>query len=187
MGVAALRHKGARDGIHSLEDLDDVIKEIGLIDVAIDQAKNEAHLRIVEAEEEKTRRVNEYGAAREELVRLAETYVGAMRLEILKDQKSRSLNFGSFGYRKQADKLTLPKKGTPDMDSLVISIDILAKNAPFSDIEIKTERYVPAAAVKTLSDGDLAKIGLKRIPGGDVFFVQPNRAEVKELEEVSKR
>jgi hypothetical protein len=110
-----------------------------------------------------------------------------MRLEILKDQKSRSLNFGSFGYRKQADKLTLPKKGTPDMDSLVISIDILAKNAPFSDIEIKTERYVPAAAVKTLSDGDLAKIGLKRIPGGDVFFVQPNRAEVKELEEVSKR
>lgn len=183
MGLVAVRHKGEMGGIQSEEGLDDVIKQIGLADLAIDQVNNELHLAVVELEEQATKRVAEIQAARAELLAVAETFVGVKRDELLGKLKSKQLNFGKFGFRKLPNKLQLPKRNTDEMAGLIAAIEEIKEVDPeYPDVEIKLEKYVLKAAVNGLSPAELQVIGLRRTIGRDEFFVEPDRAKVKELQ-----
>jgi phage host-nuclease inhibitor protein Gam len=179
--ATAVRHKGDQEGIQSVEDLDQVIKLIGLCDVRNRQIDNNWQLEKTRLKAEAIAKKEEVKTERRMLLAIAQQYVEAHRTDLLGDRKSRTLNFGKVGYRKGRDKLELPKKGTDEMEELVMEIERLAaiEGSPFSKVAVNVDKYVKKGGLTTLSDSDLDLLGLKNESGSDTFFVEADQEKVK--------
>jgi hypothetical protein len=106
---------------------------------------------------------------------------------VLQKKKSRTFNFGKIGYRKSPDAITLPKKGTDEMEALCDRIEEQQtgqKAHVFMEVMIRTQNYVLKSDLSGLEDEDFDAIGVKHAPGNDVFFVQPDREKLAEVENI---
>jgi phage host-nuclease inhibitor protein Gam len=197
MGLAAenIRHRGDMGGIADIEDLDQVIKLIGLHDIHLDQINIDMELAIKTAKNEALTRAAAVRMQRDNLLALAETYMSAHREEVLKKAKSKTFNFGKIGWRKSPDAITLPKKGSDDMEALCnriqeqqeAEIGIPPDDRMWGDVSIRTLRYVLKSDLGSIEDQALDMIGVKYAPGNDVFFVQPDREKLAEMENPARR
>ena len=179
--MQAIRHKGEFGGIATIADLDTAIKIIGLCDLRLEQIDHEMQLQINRIKSEALAKAAEAQAERDRLLRLCETFVRA-NTGILEGKKAAAFNFGKVGFRKAKDQIQIPRKGSDEMDALVRRIEeLIPEGAPWSEVKIHVQRYVLMADVKGLTDEQLAQIDLKRIPGSDVFFVEPDRTRLEEV------
>ena len=184
MGLAAaIRHKGEQGGILTTEDLDEAIKLIGLYDIELERINHDMETAITQIKADALAKASSIQADRTEWLGKAETFIHAKRDEVLKGKKSTALNFGKVGFRKSADKLKLPDKGSDAMEKLAADIEAMKDRgeAAFAEIAIRSQRYVLKADVSKLDAENLALIDLRRSPGSDVFFVEPDREKVKEV------
>ncbi len=185
MPLAAVRHRGEMGGIEGIEDLDRTVKLIGLYDIRIQQINDEMQVAINKIKEEALAKRQVIEADRAGLLALAQTYVKANRDMLLNGKKTRSLNFGKIGFRMSTAKLDIPKKGSDAMAELVALIEKLAAEQPepFAGVPVITEKSVQKSGLQFLSDDELALLGLERPDGDDVFFIQPDRAALAEVQD----
>lgn len=185
MPVAAIRHRGEMGGIEGVKDLDQTIKLIGLYDIRVQQINDEMQVAINRIKDEALVKRQEIEADRATLLALAETFVKSNRDVLLEGKKTRTLDFGKVGFRKSNAKLDLPKKGTDQMEELVALIEKLARERPepFAAIPVIVQKSVTKGGLSALDDDDLGALGLERGEGDDVFFVQPNRECLAEVQD----
>jgi len=173
-----MRHKGDNSGISSVSELDQAIRLIGRLDMAIET--NSAAMD-VEIQSVKQRFLEHEGALQAErngLLAKCQLFVEANRYQLLGKRKSLVLNFGKCGYRKLGDKIDLPNRNTTEMEGLVAEVERLAELEPdkFGKIEVSRSVWVAKAQITGLSDEDLGMMGLRRSKGADEFFVDPDRS-----------
>jgi phage host-nuclease inhibitor protein Gam len=170
-------------GIESMEDLDGVIRLIGRIDLALDADENELNVKLQALKKEYLERSKRLRDEREVLLVRVQAYVREHRDEVLAGKKSAKLNFGKVGWRKTKDTIPLPRKGTDEMTELVASLErVREQEDRFRRIRIHRTEWIRRGDLARLSDEDLAALGLERRKGGDLFFVEPDRERLKELE-----
>ncbi|MEW6352471.1 MAG: host-nuclease inhibitor Gam family protein [Thermodesulfobacteriota bacterium] len=183
MGIAAaMRHRGEMGGITSLEELDTAIRLVGKCDIAIERINQDMEMAVMRAKQEAERRLTEPTADRGHLLGLIETYVTANKEQVLRGKKTAKLNYGKVGWR-SSSKLPLPPKGSEEMFGLVDRIEMLKQSDPerFVDAYVVVEKNVLATSLKSLADEALAELGLARIKA-DVFFVEPDKVRLRDLE-----
>jgi len=186
MNLVGNRHKGDQSAIRSVEELDDLIRQIGVIDLAIEAVDADFNVALQELKNKAIDDKRELAAGRNELLVRVQAYTEAHRAELLKDKKTMRLNFGQVGWRKLPDKiLGMPGKGSEEMEGLVIAIEAATPfdSFAFGEITIHTERYVMKSDLNKLDVPALEAIGLKRMVGDDEFFVQPDKEKLREYED----
>lgn len=180
-----MKYKGDLGGIRTVEQLDEALRLLGILEIKIDRINQEMHLRqdeITAAAAAAKAPIAEQHAA---LKALVQTFVEARRDEVIpKPAKTRTLNFGTVGFRKNPDTLELPGKRSDEMADVVARIEGFAGmgQEPFTDIAIRTDRYVQVGDLKPLRASELKALGLERTNNGETFFATP---DIKKLEDVS--
>lgn len=184
--MLAMRHKGDQSGISGTDELDQMVRFIGRLDLAIEANETEMNVRIQQAKQAALECHQGLAAQRSDLLVRVQAYVAAHREEVLKGKaKTRKFNFGTLGWRKLPDKIAgVPQRGTHDMDVLVEALKMLVPTNPetLGTVTIHTERYLMKSDLKKLADEDLVTLGLLREHGSDEFFVDTDKSKLREVE-----
>ena len=161
------RTKSNEMAIKSLEEADFVLKEMCELESrieAIDNASNEeiARLKEIAAKEGKPLR-DRYKS----LVKAMEAYARYFRGEIFIDKKSIHRTFGTFGFRKAPDSISITKD----------TAELLKANGLEQYVRTKIEP--DKEAMLALDDDTLAKVGAAKKQKED-FFVETKREQVNQ-------
>lgn len=193
--------------ISNLEELNAAIAEVGEIealeatikaeaDGKIATIKAEAQSRLIVSVDGEQIPTRDRAAA---LFKAAESYATRNRQQILEAEKSRRLTAGTFGFRKQKDKLEPLGKKTEKhwlsvildavIDGVVAVINRYAagggslKTADLVTIDIKWDKagILSAIAEKRIKANDLKPFGLRFVEGEDEFFLKPDEAKIEAI------
>lgn len=186
MGTVAdgTRHRGGFGAIQADSQLDEAIRLIGECDIRIDEINGAMQMEINEVKAAAKDAVDRIGMERSRLLALAETYVVANKERLLGKRKAVKRDFGKLGWRKLPAAISLPKKGTAEMDGLVRLVRDMSRTVgkAFSRIRIRVDQWLTKADLNALSDSELAYLGLKRSEGQNLFFVDPDRDRITETQ-----
>jgi len=198
MQIAAIRHKGDQSAIRDKAELDDYIRRIGLVDLAMEANVTDLNVALQVLKQKHLAEQNQLAADRNELLVRVQAYVQLHRDELLNGKaKTLRLNFGKAGWRKQKTVIDdFPKKSTPEMDELCKQILAVLRmqqppigygeeefekiQAAFAEVSIVTEHAVQKTQLTSVPDEGLFLVGLSRNVPDDEFFVEPDREKLRE-------
>ncbi|MCL1812253.1 MAG: host-nuclease inhibitor Gam family protein [Treponema sp.] len=158
------RYKPTPERLETLEDVNSVIREVGLLEREIETLDAETQKQIGEI---KAACAKQGKPLRERIIELTakiQAFSEYNKADLFKDRKSIKLVFGDFGYRKSTSIST--KKTT---------VGLLEKLKLLKYIRI--EKQPDKEAMKEMNDESLAQVDAVR-KVKDEFFCQPNREEV---------
>lgn len=160
----ANRYKPQVGKLSSLEEVNAKLKEIGLLELEIEQIDGESQRVIAERKEWAAKKGAPIRAKILEASAQISAYAQYNKGELFKDKKSVELSFGIFGYRKSTSVRV--KKTT---------VELLKKLKLTKFIRVKEEPDKEAMA--ELDDASLAQVDAVRKVKDD-FFCEANREEV---------
>ena len=161
------RTKSNEMAIKSLEGADKVLQEMCEIEAQIEAIDNEAHEEIAAI---KKRAADEGKPLRERYkgcVKAMEAYARYFRGDLFKDRKSLDRTFGTFGFRKAPDAISVTKE----------TAELLQKHGLGKFIRTKIEP--DKEAMLSLDDETLQKVGAARKQKED-FFIETKRELVNQ-------
>ncbi|MDR1451352.1 MAG: host-nuclease inhibitor Gam family protein [Helicobacteraceae bacterium] len=150
--------------VSSWNDVDLALREIGECDIAIAGVEGEVTISCNEIREAAKPKIAPYAAKKEHLEKLVTLYCEGNKHEFI-DKRSKQFNFGEIGFR-LVKSVSLPR-----VKEKIASLIKALKKAGFGDC-VETTEAINKEAVSELQDGDLAKIGLKRVVR-DSFRITP--------------
>jgi phage host-nuclease inhibitor protein Gam len=154
--------------IETLEDANNVLKEIGLLEREIESIDSEAHKQIAEIKAEAEKKGKPVRKRIADLAALLGAFAEYNREELFKDRKTVSLSFGSFGYRK-----------TTAISVKKTTVELLKKMGLLQYVRVKEEPDKEAMAA--LDDEALSQVDAVRKVKDD-FFLEADKEEInKEL------
>lgn len=158
------RYKPSPKKLESLEDVDDTLREIGLLERELEALDSDAQKRIGEIKHEAAEQGEPHRKRIAELSAKIGAFAEYNKADLFKDRKSIELPFGIFGYRK-ATSISVKKT----------TVDLLKRTGLVDFIRIKEEPDKEKMA--ELDDETLATVDSVR-KVSDAFFCEPNREEV---------
>ncbi len=162
-----MRLKPKIEKIYSIEEANDILKEVGLLQIELDEIDAEAQRGIIAIREKALLRGESIRGRIEELSNLIGNFAQYNKEGLFSDKKSITLTFGVFGFRKSTSIHV--KKST---------LELLKKFKMDRFIRVKEEPNKDLMA--ELSDIDLAKVDAHR-KNKDDFFLEANREEINKL------
>jgi phage host-nuclease inhibitor protein Gam len=157
--------------INSWSDVDNAVKKIGELDIAITQIEGETTIKTNEIKEAAKVQAQPLNDERDALVKLVEAYCECNKAEFAK-KRSRELVFGTVAYR-LVKSVSIPR-AAHKLEALIKSI----KAFGFINC-LRSVETVDKDAVAELADGDLVKLGIKRTVR-DSFRIEPNMEKIRE-------
>jgi phage host-nuclease inhibitor protein Gam len=162
------RYKPSPKKLESLEDVDDTLREIGLLEREIESLDAEAQKRIGDIKREAAEQGEPHRKRIAELSAKVGAFAEYNKGELFKDRKSIELSFGVFGFRK-----------TTSIHVKKTTIDLLRRIGMTDCIRVKEE--ADKERLSDLDDEVLSSVDAIR-KSSDTFFCEPNREEInKEL------
>jgi len=150
--------------IESWEKADQVLRDLGDLQLKVAGAEAKAKDDINEVKAELAETVKLFGGQQQQYVRSLEAFAAGRRAEF-GGQKSRQLNQGVIGWRKSTSIRI--KKNTLELIKEIFS---RAKWHTF----IHTKETVDKEALGKLKDEELEEIGARRLTK-NIFFAEPNQ------------
>jgi len=151
--------------IESVDQVNNVIKEIGLLMIAVDTIQNEVTEKVNKIKDDGLARITPLKTQIDELSESIGIYAQYNRNELFESKKSIELTFGTFGFRKSTSihtkMTTLDKLKELGMDKY-----IRVTESPNKEV------------MSDLTDEELLKVDANRKVVDD-FFVEPNREIIK--------
>ena len=151
--------------IESVADANDVMKEIGLLEIELAEIENETKEKIIRIKDEGQLKATPLQQKIEELSSSIGIYAEYNKNELFNDKKSIELTFGTFGFRKST---SISVKKT--------TLELLKDLKMFKHIRIKEEPNKDT--LSDLSDEELMKVDASRKVVDD-FFVETNKESIK--------
>ena len=148
--------------IKSLEEADRVLQEMCEIEAAIEAIDNDAHEEISAIKERASAEGKPFRERYKSCVKAMEAYARYSRGELFKDRKSLDRTFGSFGFRKAPDSISVSKDTAELLQKFRLNQYIRTKVEPDKE------------AMLSLDDETLEKVGAARRQKED-FFVETKR------------
>ena len=156
------RSKSNEMTIKSLEEVDKVLQEMCEIEARIEAIDNDAHEEISAIKEKAAADGKPFRDRYKSCVKAMEAYARYARGELFKDRKSLERTFGSFGFRKAPDSISVSKE----------TADLLQKFG--LDQYVRTKIEPDKEAMLSLDDETLEKVSAARRQKED-FFVETKR------------
>jgi len=166
------RTKSNEMTLKTLEEADSVLREMCEIEARIEEIDNEANDQIVKLKESAAIKGKPLRDRYKGCVKSLEAYARYFRGELFKDRKSLERHFGSFGFRKAPDSISVSKE----------TADLLQKLGLHEYVRTKIEP--DKEAMLSLDDETLEKVLASRRQKED-FFVETKRDLVNQ--ELAKR
>lgn len=193
--------------IASQEELDDCVRQYGMVQRSLKHNEAEMNAAIEKAKVPFVDKANELNGKLARLSAAMDTFLGANGDELLTKLKTKEcikLNYGESGYKLKEPELTdWPKKGSDQMEALAILIADLKvaaqkrfdegnsenpeEDQALLELVIHIDRYVHKDDVKRLPAAVLAKLGLATMQPDPEFFVKPNQQLIKLVAEQAER
>lgn len=152
-------------------DVDNAIKRLGELDIAIANIEGNVTLEVNAIKERGKKNAEGLVVEREQLTKLIEAYCELNKADFAK-KRSKELVFGTVGYR-LVKAVSIPRAAAK-LEALIKSIKAFGLKSC-----IKTVETVDKEALAELEDGDLAKLGIKRTVR-DSFRIEPNMEKIRE-------
>jgi len=161
------RTKSNEMTIKSLEEADFILKEMCELESKIEEIDNEANEQIAQIKETAAKEGKPLRDRYKSCVKAMEAFARYFRGEFFKDKKSLSRTFGTFGFRKAPDSISVTKD----------TADLLQKHG--LDEYVRTKIEPDKEAMLSLDDETLATVGAARKQKED-FFVETKREQVNQ-------
>lgn len=161
------RTKSNEMTIKSLEEADFILKEMCELESKIEAIDNEYNEEIARLKEAAAKEGKPLRDRFKSCVKAMEAYARYFRGEIFKDKKSIIRAFGTFGFRKAPDAISVTKD----------TADLLQKHGLNEYVRVKVEP--DKEAMLYLDDATLAKVGAAKKQKED-FFVETKREQVNQ-------
>jgi len=158
--------------LKTLEEADKVLQEMCGIEASIEEIDNEANDHISKLKEAAAAKGKPLRDRYKACVKSLEAYARYFRGELFKDRKSLERCFGSFGFRKAPDSITVSRETADLLQSLGL------------DQYIRTKIEPDKEAMLSLDDATLEQVQAARRQKED-FFVETKRDLVNQ--ELAKR
>ena len=156
------RTKSNEMTIKSLEEADRILQEMCEIEAKIEAIDNEANAEIAKLKEAAAAKGKPLRDRYKSCVKSMEAYARYFRGELFKDRKSMERSFGTFGFRKAPDAVSVSK----DTAELLKKLGL--------DAYIRTKIEPDKEAMLSLDDETLEKVNAARKQKED-FFVETKR------------
>jgi phage host-nuclease inhibitor protein Gam len=167
------RTKSNEMTIKTLEEADGILREMCEIEARIEAVDNDADEQIAKLKEKAAADGKPLRDRYKSCVKAMEAYARYFRGELFKDRKSMERSFGSFGFRKAPDAVSVSKE----------TAELLQKFGLKKFIRVKIEP--DKEAMLSLDDETLAKVKAAKKQKED-FFVETKRDLVnQELAKIS--
>jgi phage host-nuclease inhibitor protein Gam len=161
------RTKSNELAIKTLEEADKILKEMCEIEARLEAVDNEANEKIARIKEKAASEGKPLRNRYKSCVKAIEAYARDFRGELFKDRKSQERTFGSFGFRKAPDSITVTKD----------TAELLKKHG--LDNFVRTKIEPDKEAMLSLDDETLEKVGAARRQKED-FFIETKRELVNQ-------
>jgi phage host-nuclease inhibitor protein Gam len=158
------RYKPTPEKLETLEDVNGVLREIGLLERELESIDAEAQKQIGELKADAAKKGEPMRKRITELGAKVQAFAEYNKGDLFKDRKSIELTFGSLGYRK-ATSISVRKTTVALLEKLRL------------DKYIRVEKSPDKEAMKDMSDESLAQVDAVRKVKDD-FFCEPNREEI---------
>ena len=158
------RYKPTPGKLETLEDVNGVLREIGLLERELESIDGEAQKQIGEI---KAFAAKQGEPLRKKITELSEkinAFAEYSKADLFKDRKSVDLIFGVFGFRKSTS-ISVKKTTVALLEKLCL------------DKYIRVEKTPDKEAMKEMDDESLAQVDAVR-KEKDAFFLEPNREEI---------
>ena len=153
--------------IKSLEEADFILKEMCELESRIEEIDNEANEQIAILKQTAAKEGKPLRDRYKSCVKAMEVFARYFRGEFFKEKKSLTRMFGTFGFRKAPDSISVTKE----------TADLLAKHG--LDSYVRTKIEPDKEAMLSLDDETLAAVGAARKQKED-FFVETKREQVNQ-------
>ena len=161
------RTKSNEMTIKSLDEADFILKEMCELESRIEGIDNEANEEIARLKETAAKEGKPLRDRYKSCVKAMEAYARYFRGEVFKDKKSLVRAFGTFGFRKAPDSISVTKE----------TADLLKKHG--LERYIRTKIEPDKEAMLSLDDDTLALVGAAKKQKED-FFVETKRELVNQ-------
>jgi phage host-nuclease inhibitor protein Gam len=158
------RYKPAPEKLECIEDVNSVLREVGVLEREVETIDGEMQKQIGEIKAASAKRGEPLRKRIIELTTKIQAFSEYNKADLFKDRKSIELVFGSFGYRKSTS-ISIKKTTVALLEKLKLHR------------YIRIEKQADKEALKEMDDESLAQIDAVR-KTKDEFFCQPNRDEV---------
>jgi phage host-nuclease inhibitor protein Gam len=166
------RTKSNEMAIKTLDEADGLLREMCRLEAEIEAVDNAADEEIAKIKADAARDGKPLRDRYKGLVKTMEAYARYFRGELFKDRKSLERPFGSFGFRKAPDAVSVSKETAELLKKLGLNQNIRTKIEPDKE------------AMLALDDETLSQVGAARKQKED-FFVETKRELVNQ--ELAKR
>ena len=166
------RTKSNEMTIKTLEEADKVLQELCGIEAGLEAIDGEADAEIAAVKQAAAEEGRPLRERHKSLVKAMEAYARYFRGDLFSSRKSLERTFGSFGFRKAPDSISVSKETAALLEKFGLNQYIRTKIEPDKE------------AMLALDDAELAKVGAARRQKED-FFVETKRELVNQ--ELSKR
>jgi len=150
--------------IESMAEANDVMKEIGLLEIELSAIENDVKEKTIKLKEEGLAKATPLLQKIEELSSSIGIYAEYYKSDLFNDKKSIELTFGTFGFRKST---SISVKKT--------TLELLKALKMYEHIRIKEEPNKDT--LSDLTDEQLAKVDASRKVTDD-FFVETNKENI---------
>lgn len=164
----------AKKRLNNWDEVDDAIRRMGELDIALERIQGEATMRINQIREEAKQKSAPLNSERKELEKAVQAFCESHKDEFSK-KRSKVFNYGTIGYR-LVRSVPIPK----DKDKVAALLKSL-KAFGLTDC-IKVEEKPDRDKIAEQDDATIAKLGLKRTVK-DSFRVQPDVERIQDTEE----
>ena len=158
------RYKPTPEKLETLEDVNSVLREIGMLERELEAIDAEGQKQIGEIKAAAAKQGEPMRKKIAELTAKINAFAEYNKADLFKERKSVELTFGVFGFRKST---SISVKKT--------TVNLLEKLGLLKYLRV--EKQPDKEALKEMDDDSLAQIDAVR-KVKDEFFCQPNREEV---------
>jgi len=159
--------------LKSWDDVDEAVRRMGELDIALERIQGEATVRINEIKDEAKRKSAPLSKERKDLEKQVQAFCESSKSEFAK-KRSKVLNFGTIGYR-LVRSVPVPR----DKDKVAALVKSL-KAFGLTDC-VKVEEKPDRDKIAEQDDATIAKLGLKRTVK-DNFRVLPDVERIQDTE-----
>lgn len=154
--------------IQNWDDIDQALKQLGLVDYEIEQ--NEARMTnaIDKIKERYKERLEGKYAESAELIQLIQNFCSRHKSDFAGKQ-TKNLNFGQVSFRVNKSSYVFLKSESEIADALL--------RMKKTDC-VKVEKKIIKNSLKNLGDSILHKLGIKLVPGTLKWFITPFREKI---------
>ena len=158
------RYKPTPEKLENLEDVNSVLRELGVLERELESIDAETQKQIGEIKAASAKQGEPLRKRIIEMSTKIQAFSEYNKNDLFKDRKSIELVFGVFGYRKSTS-ISIKKTTVALLEKLKLSR------------YIRIEKQADKEALKEMDDEALAQVDAVR-KVKDEFFCQPNREEV---------